>query len=165
MAREEHDREDLLRDATAYVDRAEFEVAGLASPVFVGIRHDSAASVYLSPDRVYHFNSSGELRRAFVDVLLYKADRGELVSLARQRNEHETVLVARRLTRDETHAFLSDMRVALIRVADSLVAGAPCRGQVTSDETIARGEAAHDRIANWFSKLPDEFQIAKSARI
>src|SRR5687767_3585112 len=116
MAREEHDREDLLREATAFVDRAEFAVSGFASPVFVGLRRDGAASIYVNSDRVYHFNAAGELRRAYCDGLLYKADRGNLVSLDRRRDANETSLVSRRLPAEETRAFLEEMLKSLARL-------------------------------------------------
>ena len=64
MAREEADREDLMREATALVQRAEFSAGG--KPVFVGFRTNGAASVFFDSDPVYQFNSNGELRRAFV---------------------------------------------------------------------------------------------------
>lgn len=58
MAREEADREDLLDEGRALVDRAAFAVAPFAEPVFIGFRWDGAASVFFGPDRVYHFNAA-----------------------------------------------------------------------------------------------------------
>jgi hypothetical protein len=166
MAREEHDREELLRDATAYVDRAEFQVAGHASPVFVGFRRDGAASFYLSPDRVYHFNSSGELRRAFVDGLLYKAVAGELVSLERHRDPTETSLVARELSHDETSLLLDAMQRELLQLRERMSSAAvTVCGQVTSAETEARGETASSLVKDWLSQMPARFAVARSPRV
>jgi hypothetical protein len=165
MAREEHDREDLLRQATAYVDRAEFGVAGFPFPVFMGFRRDGAASVYCGPEQVYHFNEQGELRRAYRDGLLYKADRGGLVSMERQRAQTETSLLARQLSADETRVFLAAMHSALARLAEAFAAdGTTLRGQVTSSETARQGQSAHHRVAEWFAKLPRQFAVARSPR-
>src|SRR5262245_38318908 len=72
MARQESDREDLLREATALVERAELKVAGEPEPVTVGFRRDGSLSVFFGSVAVYQFNTAGELRRAFADGLLYK---------------------------------------------------------------------------------------------
>jgi hypothetical protein len=93
MARETHEREDLLRDAVALVPRVMLRVRmrGRSVDVFAGYRGESL-SLYFDDDPVYHFNGLGELRRAYVDGRLIKAERGQLVSLVRKRTESETVL-------------------------------------------------------------------------
>lgn len=166
MAREEHDREDLLREATAFADRAEFDVPGFSAPVFFGIRRDGAASFYFGAEQVYHFNERCALRRAFLKGLLYKTDRGALVSLERRRDQNETSLLSRRLSADETTAFLAEMQRALARLAESFAAGlATQRGKVTSPETAALGQSVYDRIASWLAKMPTEFALAHSPRV
>ncbi len=166
MSRQEHDREDLLGEATAFADRAEFEIAGRASPVFIGIRPQGAGSIYFDPDRVYHFNQQHELRRAFLAGLLYKASGGALVSLARRRSESETVLASHELPVAATSSFLDQMAVEIARFARQLEAGeARCIGQVTSESTAARGETAVDRIRAWLNALPHEFKLAASPRV
>ena len=165
MAREEHDREDLLREATAFVDRAEFDVPGFATPVFVGIRQDGAVSVYFGPDQVYHVNARGELRRAYLNGLLYKADRGQLVSLERRREAVATSLVARRLSAEETAVFLREMHSALATLADSVQGEKiTIRGQVTSSETAGRNQTAYSRIAKWLAEIPQQLAVARSPR-
>ena len=85
MARESHDREDLLRDATAYVSRMQLAVdlGNGTVEVFAGFHSTGAFSLYFNQDPVYHFNRSGELRRAFVDDELIKAEAGSLVGMRR----------------------------------------------------------------------------------
>ena len=68
MARSEHDAEDLIRDATALTERAEFRLPDAAHPVIVGFRPDGCASFFFGLDEVFHFNSQANLRRANVDV-------------------------------------------------------------------------------------------------
>ncbi len=123
MARQEHDREDLLREATALVQRVQWLVAGLPEPVVVGFRRDGCGSIYLGGDEAYHFNTRGALRRAFVSGVLYKAERGTLVAMQRQRRAHAVELCSRRLSAEETAAFLQRMRDRLGGLADALARG------------------------------------------
>ena len=83
MARDEHDREDLLAEARALVERVSLQIAGLEQPVFIGFRRDDSASFYLGADRVYQFTSEGQLRRAFVGESPFKAEDGRSVELLR----------------------------------------------------------------------------------
>ena len=65
MAKDAHDREDLLRDATGFPDRVEFRLADVAEPVFCGFKEIGAFSLYWTADDVLQFNTACELRRAF----------------------------------------------------------------------------------------------------
>ena len=65
MAKDAHDREDLLRDATGYVHRVEFTIPDRDELVFCGFRQCGAFSLYWTQADVLQFNSAGELRRAF----------------------------------------------------------------------------------------------------
>lgn len=118
MARDEHDREDLLAQATALVDRAEIRLLS-GSIVVVGFRRDGAASVYFDAEPVYHFNSRCELRRAHDSGRLIKAEHGRLVGLVRERTEHQVWLVRHELTPKEQESFLLNMqhRLQELRVA------------------------------------------------
>ena len=92
MARDESSREDLLREATALVERIELRITAPISAahdrddhVVVGFRANGAASFFFGDDPVYQFNSAGQLRRAYCGGLLFKATHGRLVSLQRVR--------------------------------------------------------------------------------
>src|SRR5256885_17104640 len=85
MARVERDREDLLAEATALVERVELELPGWPEHVIVGFRASGCGSVYLGPDEAYQFNTAGELRRGHKKGALYKSGHGRLVPLARHR--------------------------------------------------------------------------------
>ena len=132
MVREEHDREDLLREATALVERIELAPAGAGGSaqdgeqIVIGFRADGAISFYFGGDTAYHFNSRGELRRAHANGLLFKAEGGKLVSLERIRNENEVQLVRRPLPDEEQIGFLATMNEQLRQIvahseADALV--------------------------------------------
>ena len=77
MARNQSDREDLLREATALVERAELRISGWSEPVVVGFRRGGGASLFFGGKEVYQFNAGGELRRAFVAGRLIKASAAD----------------------------------------------------------------------------------------
>jgi hypothetical protein len=161
MAREEADREDLLGEATAYVERIAWELAEPdldRSTVFAGFRPDGAASFYFDSDPVYHFNATGELRRAFYQGRLIKAERGRLVGMQRKRSEAEVSLVSTEFSADESTTFcqratrdLSTLLAALqnhrAKLAGQVPAGAPIE----------------QRVIGWLVTHP-AIVVAKSAR-
>jgi hypothetical protein len=149
MAREESDREDLLREATALVERIELSPlpsdahsrgtaplpvpvrdrerasvsagsASKAETIVIGFRADGAASIFFGSDPVYQFNAAGELRRAYCDGMLFKAVRRRLVSLERVRKQNEVQLLRRDLTEAEQDAFVAKIQRLLHAVADAL---------------------------------------------
>lgn len=79
MARQEQDREDLLRDGRNMPLRGRCWIE--ATEVLVGFRAQGQLSLYVGPDPVFQFNSERELRRAYVDGQRYAADRGSLARL------------------------------------------------------------------------------------
>jgi hypothetical protein len=149
MAREESDREDLLREATALVERIELAPidADSSDHVVAGFRSNGAASFFFGSEPVYQFNAAGELRRAFWNGVLIKASRGKLVSLRRRRLEHETQLVSRELSDDEQSDFIVAMSERL-RTLASYLADDRYRivGQVPSDADVL------DRVRNWLAE-------------
>lgn len=149
MAREEHDREDLLATATALVERAELRISGETENVFAGFRRDGAASVYFGADPAYHFTSAGALRRAYCGGLLYKAERGKLVSLERRRTPQEVQLMRHELSPDETQAFLAEIARRLASFRSSLRADAwRLVGQSPASVDVV------SRIRGWLEVLP-----------
>jgi len=117
MAREESDREDLLREATALVERVELSPVGGGEPIVIGFRSSGALSVFFGGDTAYHFNSNRELRRAYVEGLLYKAEHGQLLSLERIRQDNQVQLIRRELSADAQAAFLAAMLQTLAAMA------------------------------------------------
>lgn len=160
MARHESDREDILREATALIERAELSVPGEAEPVVVGFRRDGAASIFFGGDPVYQFNTAGELRRAFAGGLLYKARHGRLVELNRQRSEEAVVLLSRELSPAECDAFLEQARHRIAAVNSALSAGtAGVRREVPEDGSVGT------RIRSWLAQLPPRLIAANSPRV
>jgi predicted urease superfamily metal-dependent hydrolase len=111
MAREESPREDLLREAIALVERIELVPAHAADDehVVAGFRREGGLSIYFGSDPAYHFNSRGELRRAFYGGLLIKAEHGYLVSLDRHRQADQVQLVRHSLADTEQAEFIADL--------------------------------------------------------
>jgi len=160
MAREEHDREDLLRDATAFVERIEFEPNQSAvdgkDHIFVGFHRDGAASFYFGADPVYHFNSRRQLRRAFRDSLLFKAEHGQLVSLQRVRQDGEVQLQRNELSDKQTEPVLADAqhRLRELKLACE-------QGTLTIVGQVPRNADVLARVALWLDQLRD-LQIART---
>jgi hypothetical protein len=159
MAREEHDREDLLAEATALVERAELALPGRAEPIVIGFRRDGCGSIYLTASLVWHFNSQGRLRRAFADGLLYKAEHGRLVALRREQGADEVQLVRRELGAGETARFLDELERHLDELRQDLALETvrimrqiPVEGDVLG------------RIRDWLATLASPPQLADSPR-
>lgn len=109
MALNEQDREDLMREATAYYPRAEISVDHESEPVFWGQKKNGHYSFYFGGDPVYQFDQHGYLRRAFLDGFLYRTQGETLARLNRERNVHESILKRHDLTKTETALLLENM--------------------------------------------------------
>lgn len=159
MARQEHDREDLLREAVALVERAELRLTTSDDSVVVGFRRDGSASVYFGGEPVYQFTSRGELRRAYDHGLLYKAERGRLVSLRRERSPNEVQLLRHDLTEEETFRFLKVLTQRIAALRDHL-----CNGDF---EFVGQAPADRDvvgKIGQWLAGLQLPPQLASTPR-
>ncbi len=149
MARQEHEREDLLAEATALVERVEFELLPSGVRVVLGFRRDGAASIYFGEEPAWHFNTAGELRRAYANGRLYKAERGALVALDRRRTERETQLIRHELTAAETTALVDGLRQSVVELAAAIDGGRyKLLGQLPADgDTLARARPLLSRLA------------------
>ncbi len=160
MARQESEREDLLREATALVERVELRLPGQPESVVCGFRRDGAASFFFGQSPVYQFNSRGELRRAYVGGLLYKVDGGRLAEMRRVRTATAVELRSRQLLPEETAKFLRDAEDCLRRLRDALFGGkAEVVGQVPGEQEVA------SRVAAWLQELPATIILAKTSRL
>ena len=160
MARHAQDREDLLREATALVPRVMLRVSMRGAPceVFAGFRA-GAVSLYFDADPVYHFNSEGELRRAFVGDHVIKAAAGRLHVWQVERTTDEVAMQSRVLApaaEQELGAAvlsrLAELREALIRQEFELV------GQIPADSQVV------NQLQTWLAEWR-EFKIAAVANV
>ncbi|HKD37350.1 MAG TPA: hypothetical protein VKB78_11135 [Pirellulales bacterium] len=159
MARQEHDREDLLAEATALVDRVELQIDGNDETIIVGLRPNGAAAIYFGEDFAYQFNADRQLRRAFLDDRLYKADGGRLAALRRERTPGEVQLLRHDLSSAETAAFLERMSNLIGNLRNELLSG---RTRILR-QVSATGDAVA-QISQWIRLLPEQIEIAKSPR-
>jgi hypothetical protein len=174
MAREESHREDLLREATALVERIELRLGtadnpiGTGSarascandgPIVIGFRANGALSIFFGDDPVFQFNAAGELRRAYCGGRLIKAVRGRLVSLQRVRHQTEVQLLSQPLTDGEQSAFIASMQQRLRHLADALENGGyRVVGRVPADADVL------GRVQEWLARH-DGLPIAVTPRV
>lgn len=147
MARNESDREDLMREATALTRRVELILTDIAEPIVVGFRDSTGwASFYFGQDPVYTFDAEGRLRRAYVDGFLYRTQGTTLARLFRERTLEATHLLRHDLTADELQTFLDTMKQRLQRLDELLLTN---RYEVV--ECIAPEESW--RTVGWFADV------------
>ena len=163
MARDESSREDLIREATALVERIELipratNLVG-GEHIVTGFRRNGALSIFFGEDPVYQFNATGELRRAYSDGKLLKADRGHLAVLQRVRSQHEVQLVRHELNETEVSQFLAKMANHLQALSALINTNAyHVAGQVPPDADVL------GRLNRWFV-THSEVQIAQQPNV
>lgn len=163
MPRREHPREDLLREATAYVDRMELDLRDLGERAFVGFRRSGAVSFYFGEDqdRVIQFNTRGELRRLYWRGAKYKADRGRLVRIMRPTPQRRVQLVAQSAETGETKLLLRHVERQLHELAQALdTENVTIRGEV-----CAGGQGVAARIRDWLQARANPIRVAVSGRV
>ncbi len=149
MARHEQSREDLIRDARALVERVELTVPDslCTDLVVVGRRASGDLSLYFGEDPVFHFNATGQLRRAYVAGRLLKAEATKLVAMDRRRIEGEVQLHSRTLTAAESQTLTSDLTHKIDELARAINSG-------TATITRTVGEATTiDNVVAWLVPL------------
>jgi hypothetical protein len=161
LARQEYEREDLLAEATALVERVEIVLAPETRPhIVIGFRRDGAVSLYFGEEPAWHFNTAGELRRAYADGRLYKAERGLLVALDRRRTEREVQLIRHELTAEETATLLACLRQSVIELAMALDARQyRLIGQVPAEAEVLT------RVRPLLAALAERVPIAAGPRV
>ncbi len=155
MARPELDREDLLAEATALVERIELSLPGYDEPVVAGFRASGCASLFFSADPVYQFNGQSQLRRVYAGGLLYQAQRGRLAAITRTHRAGRLELTRAPLDDTAQTCLLGAMTAHL-----AALRGALGSGQV---EVVRQVPAAGDslaRLRQWLAALGEGIEIA-----
>lgn len=159
MARHESDREDLLAEARNLVERVSLVLRGETEELVAGFRRDGSLAIFFTPQRVYQFTSQGALRRAFVDDTLYKAQRGRLVAMRRDRVAEAVHLVSHELTAEAEREFLHAMRQHVGTLQQGLQAGAFTQlGRVPPVADVA------ERLLTWLKNFAATITVAQSPR-
>ena len=113
MARQESDREDFFAELAALSPRVELQWPH-SDAVYAGRRESTGGwSVFFGPDRVYHFDASGRLRRAYVEGFLYRSEGETLSRLRRERSAAQTSLLRHDLDAGELRLYLAAMQAAI----------------------------------------------------
>jgi len=160
MARQQHDREDLLSEATALTERVSLRLRGHDEEIVIGFRRDGSASIYWGGGHAYQFNSAGRLRRAHVGDLLYKAEKGRLISLTRERKPDVVELTRHTLSESQSRMFLMEMSERLEQLHHALAKKSfTVLGQVSAEGDLL------DRMACWLDEFAARVEIAESPRV
>ncbi len=157
MARDEQDREDLMREATALVERVELRTASESESVIVGFRRNGCASVFFGADPAYHFNASNELRRAYAAGELWKAQERRLIGMRRERTGTQVELRSRPLDEPEQQTALAQLVLRLQLLRDDLA-----HAERTSLVACFPPDApVLERVQTWLAALPAPIAVAQ----
>ena len=169
MASEEFDREDLMREATGLIDRVEYRVDFIDDPIVFGFRRDGSVSIFFGQARVYQFNNQNELRRGYLDNQLYKAERGGLVRLTRNRSDNQVQLIRHELSASEQDSFVASAVEFISNFKREILLGTAVVSQSVSaqphEEHGNKTDTAVKRITNWLTEWPAEIKIAATPRL
>lgn len=155
MARQEQDREDLLREATALVHRVEIRLANHPDLIVVGFRRNGSGSLFVGGDPVFQFNEQDELRRGFWRGKLIKAECGRLIELTRVRTDAEVQLRRREIDREEETAFLELFR----DVAQQMLA-AIAQEEATVVRQVPGNVNVVALVIRWLARVSEHVTVA-----
>ena len=123
MATNESPREDLIREATALIERAELQLSPDSPLITIGYRRNNAFSLFIDQDPVYQFDPDCRLLRAFVNGLLYRSQQTTLARMQRQRSAAQTILNRTDLSAEQLMEFRQNMAQHLARILQAIEAG------------------------------------------
>ena len=125
MAKQEVDREDILREATALVNRVELEVSGCADgdSIVFGFRECGSLAIYFGAEPVYQFNANHALRRAYHQGCLLKAVDCLLVSMRRKRQDGKLQLLSTPWDEEKTQEFIEQVRRDMFQLVEAIEVG------------------------------------------
>lgn len=168
MAKQTHDREDLLRDGTAMPIRGRMVIDGVE--VVIGFRPSGQLSLYWAQDPVFQFDDRQHLRRAFVDGCRLKAEAGRLVRLVRAPDSKHHSVDRLRLTGEVLSA--AEERRILEGAEDCLQQISRCIGRSfeSSRELSLNCVGVTDvefieRVSSWLAKAESPIPVASDASV
>ena len=158
MARQEQDREDLLRDGKQMLLRAECVIDDVV--VVVGFRSQGQVSIYVGPDPVFQFNSSSELRRVFFNGKRYAAIQGRLCELTRSVSSDRVRFSPQAILANVETEIMADLESNLARIQIAL----------ESPETewrLAGGEFLNfqSQLSEWLGIVLTSVKIAETPNV
>lgn len=160
MAREEHNREDLMRDARALERRAEIELPEDLRLV-LGKHRRGGLSFYFGEDPVFHLNSQGELRRAYAEGRLYKAEGGRLIEMERVRIPGQVELRSHALAPHGQNEFTAAVHRRLTEAVECID-----RGTYALVAEVPEGESVVDELVAWLRPhLAQPLKVASAPNV
>lgn len=158
MAKQEQDRENLLRDGKQMGLRAECFIGGVV--VVIGCRAQGQVSIYVGSDPVFQFNSSLELRRVFFKGTRYAASQGKLCELVRAGTSGRLRFAMRGIGADVEAAMIASLEANLTRIRASLEAS-------EADWRLVGGDFSEfqSQILDWIADVLVNVKIAESPNV
>jgi hypothetical protein len=163
LAKQEVDREDILREATALVNRVELKVSGRAGGdhIVFGFRKCGSLAVYFGTEPVYQFNANQALRRAYHQGCLLKAVDCLLVSMRRERQDGTLQLLSTSWDAEKTREFVGQVRQDMSQLAEAIAAGeVQVRGFVAAEQQTT-AEILITQFCNWCNDHLPDLQVAR----
>ncbi len=159
MAKQTHDREDLLRDAKAMTLRGQTEFG--SETVVIGFRPEGQASVFWGADPVIQLTADGLLRRLYLDGQKYAAENGTLIHLVQDPDANSRLSFKRnRLSAQACQERLD--QVAAVLSSSAKLALDPQRQWQSNDHGF------HAKLRDWASQvraITNPVGIAASASV
>lgn len=158
MAKQEQDREDLLRDGRQMAIRGETTMNDTV--VTIGFRDAGQMSLYCGPDPVFQFNAGQQLRRVFFEGERYAADARHLVRLDRAARGGKVQFVAKHVSEDRYAAIIEslDRWIGDLRL---VVTQGHAEWRVADQQEAA----FHQQLSRWLDAMPQPIEIADSPNV
>ena len=157
MARDEDSREDLLREATALVQRVELQVEGFAEPIVAGFRRDGAASFYFGQRCFISIQHRRPTPPRLSRRPTVQSRSRPIGAIDAPRTADEVDLLRHECKADEEREFLAIDGPKTIRVATSVWSRVlSVLGQIPPDGNVA------GRVGDWLSIQADPIPLACS---
>jgi len=163
LAKQEVDREDILREATALVNRVELEVSGRADgeSIVFGFRECGSLTIYFGAEPVYQFNANQALRRAFHQGCLLKAVDCLLVSMRRERQDGKLQLLSTPWDEEKTREFIGQVRRDMFQLVEAIEVGeAQVIGFVVADQQMT-AKILTTQFCHWCNDHLLDLQVAR----
>ncbi|MBT4693306.1 MAG: hypothetical protein HOB73_08185 [Planctomycetaceae bacterium] len=163
MAKQEFDREDILREATVLVNRVELEVSGRAADdaIVFGFRECGSLAIYFGAEPVYQFNADHALRRAYHQGCLLKAVDCLLVNMRRERQDGKLQLLSTSWDEGKTKEFIGQIRQDMSQLVEAIAAGEVQVNRFVTAEQQTTAEILTTQLCNWCHDHLPELQVAR----
>ena len=155
MAKQEYDREDLLRDGKQMPVRAECQIDGVA--VVIGFRRQGQVSLYFGPDPVFQFNVARELRRVFYNRRRFAAIQGKLCELTRHVEGGKVQFVSGEIDANDELAILGVLYENLGKL-QMAIESAASEWNVIEDGSLE----LRKKLSDWLAAVSVSMVVAES---